>query len=284
MMRAKSTVSFSVPRWLRLVLLVSLWILSGLILAVISANNGLEIPSGDTVNFNAGRTLPRNKTGSITYSRWNPRENCRPICYISLKNLLSENNRIGIFKTALHRLIRIADFEVEFHRYSSSEVTSATKPNIPVAPKEAAYDATALIKNLLDRLTDPKNSFRIESIDLSNVSKVQIHNFGYRVLDDGKLLFAVQAKKTTASYGRPDVMLRGHVTITAADGGILECNRAKWNVKAEQFKIDGVYVLNHNGIRTTGKGICVDTQLYPVGSSGMELKREEENRCFGKLP
>ena len=123
----------------------------------------------------------------------------------------------------------------------------------------------------------------IPGIELSDIGEFRVSDFGYQVFYDGELSFGVQGKRMISSYKQPDVILRGHVIITASDGSTLECNYAKWNVKKELFKIDGVYVLNRGGETISGKYICVDTQLNSVEVKHTKSKQKETKKCFVKL-
>ena len=81
-----------------------------------------------------------------------------------------------------------------------------------------------------------------------------------------------------------DLVLRGHVTITAADGSVLECNHALWDLNDDLFKVKGTYVLNRNGARTSDKNIDVDTQLHPCGVEKAKSVREEVRPWFARVP
>jgi hypothetical protein len=78
--------------------------------------------------------------------------------------------------------------------------------------------------------------------------------------------------------------LRGHVTITAGDGGVLECNHALWDLDNDLFMIEGVYVLNRNGARTSGRNIDVDTRLNPCEVQKAKSMREEASPWFARVP
>jgi hypothetical protein len=122
----------------------------------------------------------------------------------------------------------------------------------------------------------------IPGIELSDIGEICVSDFDYQFFYDGELSFGVQGKRVIASYKQPDVILRGHVIITASGGSTLECNYAKWNVKKELFKVDGVYVLNRKGETISGKGVCVDTQLNSVGVQ-LAGSKKGIKKCFVKL-
>ena len=123
----------------------------------------------------------------------------------------------------------------------------------------------------------------IPGIELSDIGEISVSDFDYQVFYDEELSFGVQSKRVIASYKHPDLILRGHVIITASDSSTLECNYAKWNVKKELFEIDGVYVLNRGGETISGKYICVDTQLNSVEVKHAKSKQKEIKKCFAKL-
>jgi len=123
----------------------------------------------------------------------------------------------------------------------------------------------------------------IPGVELSDIGEVRVSDFSCQVFYDEELSFGVQSKRVIASYKQPDMILRGHVIITASDGSTLECNYAEWDVKKELFKIDGVYVLNRGGETISGKYIYVDTQLNFVEVKHAKSKQKEIKKCFAKL-
>lgn len=291
--------------WLKWAVLLAFWIFSFLILIIVTGNNGLNALYDNALSCGLGFRLPKNQIGFLRYTRWDPKENYRPIYSISFKNLLAENSRLGIFKTALYKVVKIRDLELRFYEYTTPKVTETTKlnhgkttkniaarsvescittkPYISPTTEDTIANTRALIKEIIRKLTSPENLWRVNKIDLGNISEVRINNFDYKVFYDDDLSFAIQSKRAVTSYKQSELALRGHVIITAADGSTLECNYAKWGTKTGYFKIDGVYVLNRNGMKMIGKDICVDTQLNLARAQQAKYEHKEAERCFAKL-
>ena len=271
------------PKWS--VLLIS-WISCVLTLIIVARNNELTTVYRDLASPLPDFQLPKNQIGALTYRRRDAKQNYRPVRSVRFENLCSENNTLGPFKTALHRVVKIRDLELEFYRYSSDRATTTTTTTTTTdtfpAPEDTTTDTTALAKSLIGRLTTPTKGFRINNIDFGNVSEVRIDNLDYRVFDDGNLFFAAETRRAIVSYERSDVALRGHAKITVADGSTLESNSITWNTRRQHFSVDGVFVLNRGGVITTGKGICVDSQLKDV--KGQYARHEQkEQKCIAKL-
>jgi len=273
------------PRlWLKWSVLLISWILCVLTLVIVARNNELTTVYRDPASPIPDFQLPKNQIGALTYRRRDAKQNYRPVRSVRFENLCSENNTLGPFKTALHRVVKIRDLKLEFYRYNSDRATKTTTTTTEIfpAPEGTATDTTALAKSLIGRLTTPTKGFRINNIDFGNVSEVRIDNLNYRVFDDGDLFFAAESRRATVSYKTSDVVLHGHAKITVADGSTLESNRIKWNTRSQHFSVDGVFVLNRGGVITTGKGICVDSQLKDV--KGQHARQEQkEQKCIAKL-
>jgi len=261
------------------VFLVS-WILSVLILGIVifSGISGSGTLYNDTINIGYNLRPPRNQIGAFSYRRWDPNENNRPVFSVYFEDFRSENNRFGLFKTALHKIVKIQDLELNIYKYNADEIPSEATPDIHFISEDIAGDTTTLVKNIMRRLITPGNEWRINNIDLSNVTEVRINNFNYQVFHENDLLFATESKKATVSNKHSYILLKGHAKITVADVGTLESNYVKWEVQKQQFRVSGVYVLNRHGVMTTGKGICVDSQLNIMGAQSAKAER----RSMGK--
>ena len=296
---------FKSSQWVKWTILLSLWILSFLILIIFARNNELNTLYNNAVSHGPELRPPKNQTGTVSYVRWDPKENYRPIYSVHFKNLRVQNNKLGIFRTALHKVAKIRGLELSFYRYIPREVTATTKLNhdkfkgttaagsnksstltgsdISSVSEGTTSDIRALIKEVMRKLINPMDGCRVNNIDLGNVSEVHINNFDYKVLYDDELFFAIQSKRAIASYKHSGVVLRGHVIIKTADGSTLESNYVKWDTKKQHFSINGIYVLNRDGVKTTGKDICVDAQLKSVKAQHAKFRRKEEQECFAKL-
>jgi hypothetical protein len=270
----------------RIIFLVAFWVLSFGALLIVSTNNELNRPAADA----KGRALElpplKNEIKGLRYIH---EENHRPIYAVSLGSLRAENNKLGIFKTGLHKVAKIQDLELAFYRYSSSGIISNTKPDNKssittiATDRSGSYVATvadestdalpALIKLAdIHKLIGQRDGWRI-NVDISNTSEVCVTNFDYKVLCDGAPLLSVRSRRAATSIKRPDVVtLRGHVTISTGDGTTLESNCVIWDIAKQQFAVDGTYFLTRNGKKIRGKDICVDDRLNVVQAQIAALK------------
>lgn len=299
-MRTRSTI-FRRPL-LKWIILLASWASSILLLIIFAANNELSTLYNEPIGHLPESKSPGNQIGALSYTRCDSKENSRPVYSVHFKNLRADNNKFGIFKTGLHKVVKIQDLQLRFYRYTpkvtsitrlnnskspkttaggSSKLCTTTITDISPDPEDITTDVRALV-GIVDKLTHLKNGWRVD-IDLSNVSKVRVNNFDYKVFYDGDLSFDVQSKRIIASDKQSEVVLRGHVTIKTADGSTLESNCVKWDIKNQHFTVNGVYVLNRNGVRTTGKGICVDAQLNVLKEEHVRSERKEKKRCLAKL-
>lgn len=299
---ARATIFESKPRLKRTLFLIS-WVLSFVILIIIARNNEFNRLYNNAFEHSFDFRLPKNQIGALSYTRFDPTGNRRPIYFVRFKNLSAENNKLGIFNTGLHKVVKIQDLELRFYRYNSSKVTSTSRLNNDKSPKITAgglskpctatitdifsipKDTTSNARTLfeiIDRLVHPKDGWHV-NIDLSKVSEVHVNHFAYKEFYDGNLFFGVQSKRAIAFAEQSGLLLRGHVTITTAGGSTLESNRVKWDITKQHFKVKGIYALNRDGKRTTGNGICVDTQLNVVTKQHAKVERKERERCLVKL-
>lgn len=281
-MGTRPIISKSSP-WLKRSLFFVLWILSFLILIVVSTNNELNTHYTGLENHEPNFRPIKNQLGAVSYTRCDPKENYRPIYSVCFKNLRVENNKLGIFKTALHKVLKIRDLKFEFYQYSSGKTTATATPDIYPVCEETIADVRALIRQILHKLVNPMDGWRVNNIDLGNVSEVRINNFDYKMLYDDKLFFTVQSKRAIVSYKHSGVVLRGHVIIKTANGSTLESNYVKWDIENQHFTVNGVYAINCNGVKTTGRNISVDAQLNSVEAQNAKVKRKENQKCFVKL-
>lgn len=270
---------FKSDRWLKWVLLSALWILSFLILIIISANNELNTLYDDALSHASELRAPKNQIGALSYIRWDPKENYRPVYSVRFKNLLAENNNLGIFKTALHKVVKIRNLQLKFFQYSSQS------PIVLSSSFLVLKDTFADVKELKKMVAWMKNRSKgwAANIDLGNVSEVRVNNFDYKVFYDDDLFFAVQSKRAIVSYKHSGIVLRGHVIIKTADGSTLESNRVKWDIENQLFTVKGIYVINHNGVKSIGRNICVDAQLNSIKAQHAKFKQKENQECFAKL-
>jgi hypothetical protein len=261
-------------QWLKPSVFAALWGLCFLILIIVTRNNGLRPPYKDLANYGVELTPLKNEIRGLSYTR---KENNRPVYSVQFGNLRTENNDFGIFKTALHKVIKVQDLELAFYRYTPTQVVSTStcdnsKPSGAIyASSGSVYPATlkttanvCTIIETVQRLMRPPNGWRL-AVDFSNASEILVKDFEYKMFCDGHLSFSVRSRRLIVSSDQPEVILRGHVTIKAANGSTLESNYVTWDVTDQYFTAKGGYVLNRDGARTMGRNMRVDDKLNVVG-------------------
>ncbi len=256
----------------QIIFLAAFWVLSFGALLIVSTNNELNRPAADAKDGAFGLPPLRNEIKGLRYIH---EENHRPIYAVSLGNLRVENNKLGIFKTCLHKVAKIQDLELALYRYPSSKVvTSRNESYVTAVTDEStdAFPAPATFADGIHKLINRGDNWRI-NIDLSNTSEVCVASFDYKVFYDGALFLNVRSKRAAASNKCSDeVTLRGHVTISTGDGTTLESNCVIWDIAKQRFTVDGAYFLTRNGKKIQGKDICVDDRLNIVQAQLAALK------------
>ena len=228
-------------------------------------------------------TPPKNQTGALSCWRCDPEANGRLMHWVKLKNLRAENSNLGIFKTALHKAMEIDGLQVELYQYASPAITEGSNPGVSSWPENAMADVQSFIEQIGRQLTNPMGGWRVKNIDFGNVSEVRVDDFDYKVFRDGDLSFAIQSSKAIVSYKQSGILLRGRITLRTADGSTLKSSHVRWEVQEQRFIARGGSVLNRGGVRTTGKGICVDARLNRIGTVQTKLKDKEEQKWHAKL-
>lgn len=271
---------YKLRSWLRLILLLALWSVCILILVIATNNNPLQPVHNAVVNYEPVQILQKNQLGSSCYIHRDPQQNGRVIYSVSFESLLAENNQLGIFKTGLHKILRIDDLSFRSYQYSSddsAQITNSGQLGIP-GPSPHTSLHTQMLTSVARKLTGYDSLERI-NMDLGNVSEMAVKGFEYKIFRDGNLFFHIQSKRAGASYRNSSLALRGHVILTTAEGDTLESNRVKWDMESNIFDVDGVYVLNRNGVKTTGKDIYVDCQLNDTKTGHAKLKEKGDRNA-----
>lgn len=140
------------PRlWLKWSVLLISWSLCVLILGIVivSENNELNTLYRDAASIGPNLRPPKNQTGAFNYRCWDPNEDNRTVFSVHLENFCSENNNFGFFKTALHKVVKIQDFELKFYKYNPNKVTSDTTPDIYFVSEDITSDTITLVKNIM---------------------------------------------------------------------------------------------------------------------------------------
>lgn len=202
---------------------------------------------------------------------------------IHFDSLYAKNGSLGIFKTGSYKIVKIQGLRLELARGLSESQLSLPEGighlSEMLSPR-AAIDRNSP-RDIIRQLISRSNGWVLD-VDLSNTSEIRVNNFDYRIFDNNKPNLAIHSRLAVFSSDWPEILLRGHVTITAADGSTLQCNRIKWNAEKQIFSTDDRYLLNRNGEEITGKGIRVDARLKKTEEKNTEDKFEEKTKCFAK--
>jgi len=283
----RERIIFKPDPWTKWAPLPVSWMLSFLILIVVFSESDLNLLYDEAASHEPELRPLKNEVRGLSYIRWDTQENYRPLYSVYFENLRVENNNLGVFKTALHKVVKIRGLELALYRHTSPAATSASTPDVYSVYGDLSTGTgasiLARIKELLPTLTAPRRGWRIGNIHVGNVSEVCVDDFDYRVLGDDDVYFGVQSSRAMVSYRWSDILLRGRVKIRIADGSTLESNYIKWDVKKRHFSVKGVYVLNRGGTVTTGKGICLDAQFNNVGPQNAKAPEKENKECYARL-
>ena len=270
------------PLWIKWGLLLVVWILCALVLIVIAGNNQLSTRYNQATSLRFDRRMHQNELKSFHYRSWNPKRDYCPIFSICFQSLCAENNNLGFFKTALHKVVRIHDLKLRLYQYYQENDAAAATHRIHNVLETAPGDIAAHFKNTVRRLTTPMGGWRLSNFDIGNVSEILASGFNCTIFHNGVLHFAAQSRRAIVSYKDSDLILRGIAKVTIADGSTLESNEIKWDVKRQCFSARGVYVLKRRGIITTGKGIYVNDQLESINGRFAQSERKEQ-KCIAGL-
>lgn len=287
-------------QWLTWSILTAAWVLCILVLIIVTRNTGLPTPCKDLANNELDFKPAKNELKDLSYTY---NENNRPVYSVRCSNLRTENNNFGIFKTGLHKIIKIQNLQLAFHPYATAQLASTPTRNnsesrdalsrsaegidlanvcekCPASDKRTVNVST--IVETLRRLLQTKKGWHLD-IDFSNTSEILVNGFEYKIFSDENHSSSVQSKRLMMSSDQSAVTLRGHVTIKAADGSTLESNYVQWDIANQSFTAQGGYVLNRNGTQKIGKKICVDNQLNGINVQQAKFEQKEETKCLAKL-
>jgi hypothetical protein len=232
---------------------------------VIIASNDSDLPSIPLGHGISSDAVSGNHIAGLSFVRRDPDKANRPVFSFSFQRLQPENSRLGMFATPLHKVLNVSDLGIRQFHYCDVDAALSPIPTSDLNPLDSTRpDRPGDLTTLWAKLADDAavlSGRHFSHLDLTNTSEIRIRNFDYQVYEDGKLLFSVVSKQANLSHEFDGIFLRGHVTITAADGTTLETNRVKWDAESRLFRVDGSYVIKGLAGNTTGKGISVDYQL-----------------------
>ena len=198
-----------------------------------------------------------------------PKENNRPIFAFGFGSLQVDNGQLGLFRSSLHKVIKIRDLEIRHHFYPSSQCTVQESNALEAIPGLLSELAGTLLGEVFPDKTH-RNTVRTKHtwhipIDTSNTLEVRVNNFNYQIYTNHYPELKVDCKQALASYRQDGILLRGHVKIITGNGRKLESNHVIWDIQNKLFEVSGKYALKHKEGKTHGIGIHLDYQLNLTG-------------------
>ncbi len=219
--------------------------------------------------------FPQEKTdntiGEVRYVKYSA-DGLNPEFLVHFSKLTAEGKQFGIFRTPVVKEVKIRDLTISVFGGFPGD----------------------------DRQQDPINLFKVEGlenekglagylkggkgwsadIDISNVAKIEVINFKYRVVANGAVTLEVTSRRAEVQGRGREIVLRGHGTVKNRRGDTFEGNNIRWDVLSQTFRSDGIYVLNSNCRTITGRDICVDYELKPVSAGKSAKNSKEEQECY----
>lgn|GEM_PF-2795787 len=264
--QVKKAASFFGPGWRGRIIFLLIWWLPAA--GLITIQKLYQEHSPDERLSGAGTEniirSAKNEMVNFRLSCRDPEADNQTIFSISFDRLQSENGRLGIFNTAAHKVLNIQNLWMRSFEYISQEGGAKNVVNIMdvcqpgrFLDKKSAPDNEDEVSEKLNRII----SEWFSEIDLSNALEARIDGFNYQHFNNGVAVFTLRSKKARIALGSNNLLLRGHVFINTANGDTLESNHVRWDPKSRLFIISGGYVIERNGIKTTGEAACVDSQL-----------------------
>jgi len=277
------------------------WIIGICSFLVFSVNNKLNtFRQKPTVPLNFD--LPSNRIGAFRFVRYNPEESDKPSFSVSFDNLLIENNKLGIFKSAAHQIVRISNLEVRSYHYPENSTETCNSIHDPACPdsfKAASEgcsnnpkqtvqyqnDIIRYARSCVKYLMNKQDGWRINfDIATANVSELVINDFNYSIFCGNDLVLSIQSKRAITSYSSSGLILRGQVIIKSGKENVLQSNHIKWDIDNNIFTVQGVYVLNQKGTVKTGQDATLDHNLNEIiPEQTVRNCRKEEPKCLAKL-
>ncbi len=98
---------------------------------------------------------------------------------------------------------------------------------------------------------------------LGLISRVEIREFGLKVLQTGNEQFTITAKKVTLGLMSQKVLFRDGFSLVSVNGEQLIARKAQWENKRKSLYIKGAYELRGKKGTTTGKGA-----FFTIDSNG----------------
>jgi hypothetical protein len=229
-------------------------------------------PAPPAVDFQALGTT-KNEISGCRVSVCDPESNRRPLYSIGFRKLRVDKGRIGVFNTALFKVITIEGLKVQLFTYGQDpQVAQWRWPGATVGAatsSQATPDALRarvvgiqqqILDNLLGELRRTSLGCSLQ-LDVSNTAEVVVKDLDYALVQDGSPQLRIRCHRAMVGKSSSIVELRDGVVITASDGGRLQSGYVQWDVEKGHFAAPGGYILHRGGKPVIGRGFCCDQQL-----------------------
>ncbi len=261
--------------------LFACWLIEAVLCALFLHGDGrLVVPTTEAVAASLTPTLAANGTGAFSARRLDADAGYQPAFSLGWKNLHAESGRLGVFKTPLHKVIRIDDLQMEFYEQDQERAEEPVlradgRQDSPADDSELAVEArfTEVFDAFRDEFGARTRGMSMDSpfpVDLSNVSKVIVAGLNYRVLRSGQLELGIRCRNAVATGS--EIELRGTVLIQVRGRKLLS-NYVLWDMESNRFSVPGTYILDCGGGPVRGDGVRCDRHLKPLGAPEVYSKK-----------
>lgn len=279
----------------KLVVLSACWLAEGVLCAIfLRGDPRLAVPAIEPIHESVAPASPANGTGAFSARRLDAGAGYQPAFFLGWKNMRADNGRLGIFKTPLHKTIRIDGLQVRFYQHvqgAAEGVVSASLPAASDMPGPQDSDVNREKSVVQATFIEVFDALRYEfqqktktrgmtmggplPVDISNVTKVVINGLDCRLVCRDQRELSIECRNAVASASESEIVLRGGVIIRA-EGRVLMSNHVLWDMEKSLFSVPGTYVLDHNGVPVRGSGIRCDLHLQPVATPEVYSKKGVE--------
>jgi hypothetical protein len=263
---------FSGNRFLRLWVVLLFWTGGFYTLLVLRAPKApeREIP---TLALLQQSSSDKSAVGPTRYSRWDPRQNNRPLYSVSLDGMTVKPGNLGFFKTGLFKTVQVRSLQVRRYEYESDAGTQG--PGIDpegTALQALELDNPELVKGVFRGQQEPLRlghgmEIRIDRPDVSDAGQLLVEHFDYQIFLEGRPRLSIRSKRALASWEESGILLRGGVVVTADDGPTVRSNRIRWDFRNHVFSVEDNYLLTQGPSQTAGKTVYLDEQLHIIDAA-----------------
>ena len=202
----------------------------------------------------------------------------------SFDSLRTQNGSLGMFKTAMQRMVSIEGLRIGIYDRSFPDSDEKLLTDSPLSMSRTAdYISQRLAEYLVNPLDSQDDYTLTLGVDFRNIVKLFIVDLQFDHFRSGTPDLSVQSKTARTHPEQSGLLLRGHVVIDTHDGKKLQCNKVVWDMTDETFTAKGRYALDHDGMRRTGENIRLDRNLNEITvSQNTSMNNKEMQKCYAR--